>query len=188
MKGGWLHVTLAPLVYVRAMHTMGEEPELALQVLERSSPRSLERKRTPYSWQRWMGFISRWASPRRRYPSPTAPAWFTGLQCGNPWFMAAEWRAREWCASKPPDHGRFPLFFSSIVHVPYSIVCNYLDISFILFSCSPQNSDCYWNFFFASWDIRSRFRRTSQTRTMSCVLVLLWFLANSFILYLDTYG
>lgn len=34
--------------------------------------------------------------------SPTdSPAWFTGLQCGNPWFMAAEWRAREWCASIP---------------------------------------------------------------------------------------
>lgn len=48
-------------------------------------------------WQRRMGFISRWASR----PAPVNPAWFTGLQCGNPWFIAAEWRAREWCASNP---------------------------------------------------------------------------------------
>lgn len=45
-----------------------------------------------------MGFISRWASR----PAPVNPAWFTGLQCGNPWFIAAEWRpTRECCASNP---------------------------------------------------------------------------------------
>lgn len=47
------------------------------------------------AWQRRMGFISRWASR----PAPDSPTWFTGLQCGNPWFIAAEWRTRECCAS-----------------------------------------------------------------------------------------
>lgn len=62
------------------------------QSLKRSSC-----ERDAQVWQRRMGFISRWASR----PAPVNPAWFTGLQCGNPWFIGAEWRAREWCASNP---------------------------------------------------------------------------------------
>lgn len=54
-----------------------------------------KRAREMQAWQRRMGFISRWASR----PAPDSPAWFTGLQCGNPWFIAAEWRTRECCAS-----------------------------------------------------------------------------------------
>lgn len=65
----------------------------------RPAQRSRGSERDAEAWQRRMGFISRWASPSAapRPPAarPTGPGWFTGLQCGNPWFMGAEWRARE---------------------------------------------------------------------------------------------
>lgn len=60
-------------------------------------------------------------------PAPDSPAWFTGLQCGNPWFIAAEWRARECCAlHKTPGlcrHHRFSLFQQNTPTLP-----NYLPL------------------------------------------------------------
>lgn len=83
------------------------------------------KEREVQAWQRRMGFISRWASR----PAPDSPAWFTGLQCGNPWFIVAEWRARECCASNPgPYHSCLfhTLPLSETIHKMFSYLSSCL--------------------------------------------------------------
>lgn len=83
------------------------------------------KEREVQAWQRRMGFISRWASR----PAPDSPAWFTGLQCGNPWFIVAEWRARECCASNPgPYHSWLfhTLPLSATIHKMFSYLSSCL--------------------------------------------------------------
>lgn len=157
-----------------AVHTRREE----LRDLERS-PRE---KENPAPLTETNGFHFTLGLPPPRSPLPSdSPAWFTGLQCGNPWFMAAEWRAREWCASKPPDHGRFPLFYYNYLDIPFYFlfVLPVLALPYFFFSAFVFVSVTYLSRFVCLFVLPPRTIITFYLEVYMCVseypsLILYW--------------